>query len=109
MLEHYGVKLGRSLVVDRRSNSNASFSSGLVQYNMPYPFWPRITRQRFAKDSPMVNQLENLVLPWAGLVELVSSKVQTSSEESPEDTSKLRGIELFKSSPHSSDLCPLGI
>jgi len=101
MLEHYGVKLGRSLVVDGRSNSNASFSSGFVQYSLPYPFWPRITKQQFAEDSPMVNQLENLVLPWAGPVELVSSKVETGSEESSEDTGKLRGIELFKSSQYS--------
>jgi ABC-2 type transport system permease protein len=103
MLEHYGVKLGRSLVLDRRSNANASFSSGFVQYSLPYPFWPRITKQQFAEDSPMVNQLENLVLPWAGPVELVSSKVKSGeeSEGESEDTSKLSGIELFKTSQYS--------
>jgi gliding-associated putative ABC transporter substrate-binding component GldG len=101
MLEHYGVKLGRTLVLDRASNSNASFSSGFVQYSVPYPFWPRVTKERFAKDSPMVNQLESMILPWTGPVELVSSKVQTTSEEDPEGAGKLRGIELYRSSQYS--------
>ncbi len=99
MLEHYGVKVGRSLVLDGRSMANASFSSGFMTVSRPYIFWPRITKDRFAKDSPMVNQLEGMVLPWTSPVELVSSKV--SSGEESGDTGKLRGIELFKTSQSS--------
>ena len=106
MLEHYGAKLGRTLVLDRAANSNASFSSGRVQYSMPYFYWPRITKQRFAKDSPMVNQLENMVLPWTSPVELVPSVVATdsnpdSTEGEPEDTGKPRGIELCRTTQYS--------
>lgn len=101
MLEHYGVRLGNSLVLDGRSRANASFSSGYVQYSMPYPFWPRITERQFAKDSPMVNQLESLVLQWTSPVELIESKVTKSSEEDSEDSDKFRGVELCRSSQYS--------
>ncbi len=101
MLEHYGVRLGKSLLLDRGSNANAAFSSGYVQYSMPYPFWPRITKKQFAEDSPMVNQLEGLVMPWTGTVELLPSKVTTGSESGSLDASKPRGIELYRSSPYS--------
>lgn len=98
MLENYGVKLSQRLILDRASNANAPFSSGYVRYSLPYPFWPRITKGQFAKENPMVNQLEGLVLPWAGPVELVSSKVQT---EDSGNTNGLRGIELFRTTQYS--------
>jgi gliding-associated putative ABC transporter substrate-binding component GldG len=101
MLEHYGVKLEQALVLDGASRANASFSSGYVQYTVPYPFWPRITKRQFTRDSPMVNLLESLVLQWASPVELVSSKVETGLEEGAADSGKLRGVELFKSSQYS--------
>ncbi len=101
MLEHYGVRLGRSLVLDGASRASAGFSSGYVQYSMPYPFWPRITKRQFAKNSPMVNQLESMVLQWASSVELIESKVSTSSEEDSGDVDKLQGTELFSSTQYS--------
>jgi gliding-associated putative ABC transporter substrate-binding component GldG len=101
MLEHYGVKLGNSLVLDRASNANASFSSGFVQYSLPYPFWPRINKQQFSKENPAVNQLESLILPWSTTVELLSSKVKTDSAGGSESGDELRGVELFKSSQYS--------
>jgi len=101
MLEHYGVKTGDSLVVDRASNANASFSSGYVRYSMPYPFWSKVTKRQFSQDSPMVNQLEDLVLPWTGSVELDATKVATDSEAAAGDAAQLRGIEICKTSQYS--------
>ena len=101
MLEHYGVRLGNSLVLDGRSRASARFSSGYVQYSTPYPFWPRVIKRQFAKNSPMVNQLESLVLQWTSPVELIESRVEISSEEGSEDTGKLRGIELCSSTQYS--------
>ena len=109
MLENYGVRVGKSLVLDRASNSNASFSSGFMQYSIPYPFWPRITKNQFSMDSPIVNQLENMVLPWAAPVEIIPSKVELNTKDNAKagakdnagDTSKLKGIELFKTSQYS--------
>jgi len=101
MLEHYGVRLSQALILDGSNNARASFSSGYVQYSVQYPFWPRITKRQFAEDSPMVNQLENMVLQWASPVELIDSKVAINSEEGSEDAGKLQGIELFSSSQNS--------
>jgi len=102
MLEHYGVKVRKSLLVDRASHSNASFSSGYVRYSLPYPYWPMVTKNQFNQDNPMVNQLERIVLQWATAVELVPSKVKKDSEEGAvDDTGKLVGIELCKSSQYS--------
>lgn len=103
MLEHYGVRLGKSLVLDGSSRASASFSSGYVQYSMPYPFWPRITKRQFAKDSPMVNQLESMVLQWASSVELVVPEIAMGLEEGSEDENmdKLKGVVLCSSSQYS--------
>ena len=101
MLEHYGVKLSKSLVLDGASRATASFSSGYVQYRVPYPFWPRVTARQFAKENPMVNQLEGLVLQWTSPVELIPSRVETEPVEGSEDTGKLRGVELCESSQYS--------
>lgn len=101
MLENYGVKLGKALVLDRASSANATFSSGFIQYSIPYPFWPRVTKRQFAKESPMVNQLESLVLPWTAPIELVTSEVKTDAEGESKSSDKLKGIELFKSSQYS--------
>jgi len=98
MLEHYGVKIGKSMVLDRESNANATFSSGYIQYSIPYPFWVRVTRQQMSRENPMVNQLENLVFPWTAPLELISSKVGTSGASGGD---KLKDIELCRSSQYS--------
>lgn len=103
MLEHYGVRLGKSLVLDGSSRANAPFSNGYVQYRMPYPFWPRITKRQFAKDSPVVNQLENMVLQWTSPVELLVPEIAMGLEEGSEggDMGKLQGVVLCSSSQYS--------
>lgn len=101
MLEHYGVKLNNSLVLDGANRANALFKRGYVQYRVPYPFWLRVVKKQFAKESPMVNQLEGLVLQWASPVELIPSRVKTDSEENSGDTDKLQGVELCSSSQYS--------
>jgi len=98
MMEHYGVKVSKGIIVDRASNSNASFSDGRVRYSLPYPFWPRITKNQFNQDNPMVNQLENLVLQWTAAVEPLPSIIKKDSEAGE---SKLTGVELCKSSQYS--------
>jgi ABC-2 type transport system permease protein len=89
LVEHYGVKLKNELVLDR-SNASASFQSGYYTISVPYPFWVKVIRENFAKDNPVVNQLESMVLPWASPLEIVK-------EKSP----GVRATELFKSSKDS--------
>lgn len=89
MLEHYGIKVINELVLDR-SNANASFQSGLFTISVPYPFWVKIARENFARDLPIVNQLESMVLPWASPLEILKDK-----------TSGIQVSELFKSTKYS--------
>lgn len=89
MLEHYGIKVINELVLDR-SNANASFQSGLFTISVPYPFWVKIARENFARDLPIVNQLESMVLPWTSPLEILNDK-----------TTGIQVSELFKSTKYS--------
>lgn len=75
LLEHYGITIADSLVVDRR-HAQAMFSSGYVRFRLPYPLWPMIGTKGFNLDVPSVSQLESLVLPW-------TSPLTTHPEKSP--------------------------
>jgi ABC-2 type transport system permease protein len=89
MLEHYGVRVKKELVLDR-SNANASFQSGLYTISVPYPFWVKIAKENFDQQNPIVSQLESIVLPWASPLEIVKDK-----------TTGIQVAELFKSTKYS--------
>lgn len=89
LLEHHGIKIEQNMIIDR-SNAPAAFRSGFMTFQMPYPFWVKVTSNGFASDNPAVSNLESLVLPW------------TSSITTPED--KAGGLtitELAKSTPYA--------
>jgi gliding-associated putative ABC transporter substrate-binding component GldG len=68
-LAGYGVKVNPQLVMDR-SNEMAPFSSGFMQFYVNYPLWVKVRSEGFDHESPIVNKLESLVLPWASPLEL---------------------------------------
>ena len=72
MLEHYGVKVSTSLVLDRL-NAEASFQSGPYTLSVPYPFWVQVVGQNIESDNPIIFGLESMVLPWASPVELADN------------------------------------
>jgi gliding-associated putative ABC transporter substrate-binding component GldG len=76
LLEHYGVKVVKELVLDRL-NANATFQTGLYNISVPYPFWVKIMGEYFASDHPIVNRLESMVLPWAGHLEILEDRIPT--------------------------------
>jgi gliding-associated putative ABC transporter substrate-binding component GldG len=88
MLEHYGVKLGRNLTLDR-FNENASFRSGFVAYSLPYPFWVKVIRSGLNREHVVTSELEDLVLPW------------TSSLEPKEENPDVKAEVLASSSKYS--------
>jgi ABC-2 type transport system permease protein len=101
LLEHYGVSVHDDLVADLRSHSMASFNTGFVSFALPYPFFIKITREGLAKDSPIVNRLESLVLPWAS-----SLDVNKTAEEGVEVT-RLASTTPYALSQHAPfDLNP---
>lgn len=75
MLEYYGLRLNKNLVLDSGSNESVSFSSGFAQFFTSYPFWPKVLKQGFNQESIISNKLEALVLPWVSTVEVLLGKV----------------------------------
>tara|TARA_A100001015_G_scaffold213652_1_gene239673 strand:- start:424 stop:1977 length:1554 start_codon:yes stop_codon:yes gene_type:complete len=76
MLSHYGVTIEHALTMDR-SNSAASFSSGFVNFTLPYPFWPKLLKKNFLTDHPILQKIETFVLPWSSPLKY---KVQANKE-----------------------------
>jgi gliding-associated putative ABC transporter substrate-binding component GldG len=70
LLEHYGVKLGNNLVLDRY-HDQASFREGFVTYSLPYPYWIKVIEPNLSKEHIITSQLESLTLPWASSLELL--------------------------------------
>lgn len=63
-LESYGAGIDTSLVLDR-SNENASFNQGFMNFIVPYPFWVKAIKKHFDPSNPIVGKLDSVVLPWA--------------------------------------------
>ncbi len=89
LVDHFGVKVNFDLVMDE-VNENVSFSSGYMQFILPYPFWPKLIKENFSKENILVSKLDSLVLPWASSLELLEkSGIKT---ELLATTSKYGGI-----------------
>ncbi len=70
LLAHYGVRVQNALVLDRTANATASFSSGYVRYQLPYPYWVKAVPDLLNAEHPITNRLESVVLPWTASLEL---------------------------------------
>ena len=109
LTEHYGIKINNNFVLDDK-NETVPFSSGYMQFMIPYPFWPRLTSENFNDQNPIVSQLEHLVFPWVSSLEITpkvgieyqslifsgeNSWTQTSIDIDPnqEYTSEQKGVE----------------
>ncbi|MGA1868624.1 MAG: GldG family protein [bacterium] len=76
MLRHYGVTIKSDLVLDR-SNSRAAFSGGgFFHFQLPYPFWPKVRKDGFNKEQPMVSELESLTLPWTSSLKIEQASIE---------------------------------
>jgi ABC-2 type transport system permease protein len=94
LLETWGVKIERALVMDSQNVSfpvPVSGSRGGVQYRrihlLPYPFFPDVREDGFGDEQPAFTGLVNLTMPWSSPLELnppagvdAETLVQTSSE-----------------------------
>ncbi|MGA1864492.1 MAG: GldG family protein [bacterium] len=91
MLAYYGVKLEPDLVLDR-SSSMAAFSGGFFHFQVPYPFWPKVTKEGFDESNPMVSKLESITLPWTSSVEVQDKVIEEKG---------LQKTILAQTSPHA--------
>ncbi|MFH1175152.1 MAG: Gldg family protein [bacterium] len=81
LLENYGIKVGKDLVLDY-SCETVQFSSGYSIFRTPYPFWVSIGSSGFNRENAISGKMESLVLPWTSSLEILDEKlfgVQTES------------------------------
>lgn len=94
LVAHYGAEVKSDLVVDR-SCGTATFSSGYFSFSLPYHFWPLVGEAGFDKASPVTNELERAVFPWASSIDLTAAEgveavaLAKSSEQSWSATGSL--------------------
>ncbi len=90
LLEFYGVKINKDLVLDGASNEVVGFSGGAFPININYPFWPKILKENFNQENPVTANLETAVFPWVSSLSLL-----------PQKNVKNQVTELVKTSPKS--------
>ncbi len=74
LLKKYGIEVKEDMVLDK-SNAAATFTGGVVNFVVPYPFWVAIRPENFDKEQPMVSELTNLILPWASSLQLTNQTI----------------------------------
>ena len=95
-MEHYGVKLNDNLVLDV-SMGQLTYSQGFMTVSTSYAYFIKVMKQYqyragetsdgLSQDSIITSQLESLMLPWAGSIELL-----------PQGDSAIETIALAKTS-----------
>lgn len=73
-LEGKGIKFKAPLVIDPKYVGRAAFSSGIVQYQMPYPFFVHLPREALDTKHPVTNKLENILFPWTSSLTILDNK-----------------------------------
>ena len=70
LLENYGVRVTKNLVLDR-FNVLITFQTGYTVLRAPYPFYVKVVKEEngFNPDNPIVNQFSSMVFPWVSALE----------------------------------------
>ena len=79
LLEHYGVKLGNNLLIDKRFHDNARFQQGFMTVFQPYPYFVQIRKPNFSVENVVTSQLEVLTLPWTSSLEPIAKEGITAT------------------------------
>lgn len=69
----YGLKINQDLVADNRSGM-ASFTQGFLSFSVPYPFWPKVTKDGFNKNENAVSSLTSVLFPWASSIDVIKAQ-----------------------------------
>lgn len=73
LLQHYGVNVDQNLILDT-VHETASFSQGFMQFILPYPLWPKLIKDNFSANSPIVAKLDSLVIPWTSSLSITQKE-----------------------------------
>jgi len=77
LFEKYGLKINQDLVADNRSGM-ASFTQGFLSFSVPYPFWPKVTKDGFNQNETAVSSLTSVLLPWTSSIDIVKAQEDKS-------------------------------
>lgn len=70
-LSHLGVDVSPNLLIDT-IHETAAFSSGFVQFFVPYPLWPKLVSDNFQAQNPILAKIDSIVMPWSSPLEQTS-------------------------------------
>lgn len=62
--DHYGIEITSQLLIDPNDPAYATFSNGMVQHILPYPFFVKVPERGLNHEHPITARLENIVFPW---------------------------------------------
>ncbi len=86
-LKKKGIELSSSLVIDPKNHSYAAFSSGYLQYHVPYPFFVKVDQKGLNRQNPITSRLEGLMFPWTNSLILQSENQEWNYEVLAESSS----------------------
>ncbi len=73
LLDSYGLKLNKDLVLDHNSEM-VRFTVGFLPFSIKYPLWPSVVREGLDSENPVVSKLESLSFAWASSIDIDESK-----------------------------------
>lgn len=75
LFEGYGLKLNKNFVLSETAEM-ASFSTGIISFFTPYPFW--LKTDNFLEEAVEFSNIHNLFFPWASSVDInKKDKIET--------------------------------
>jgi ABC-2 type transport system permease protein len=103
LLEHYGAKVERDLVLDASCGQvQIPQQVGPFQMNVPvnYPYFVKVIPEGLNKNIPAVASIADMVLPWTSSISLTVPNRDSASVKGS-DSVKVKGTVLVKSSKKS--------
>ena len=94
---NYGVTVNPDVVYDLRSNETVNFGN----FMLPYPFW--IRAQNASPQSPIMNKITGVTMPWASSISVDGGKV---SEAGFKETDLLKTTKSAGTQDFSASLMP---
>lgn len=65
LLKNIGISVTADIAYDQKSHASASFSQGIFNFAIPYPFWVKSAGENLSQDNPIVAYLDSVVFTWA--------------------------------------------
>ena len=100
--EEFGVIVEDDMVFDLQSNETLSFSSGMGNVFLPYPFWVRVP----VVDRKVGGNVESVILPWASSIGITESERGRDRGHPDTGDQRVRGdrLQLWRPAAQRADI-----